>query len=228
MTTVLVAGPDGELRTDCLPGESWAAAAARLAGDQAPLLQPVDLSGPDRRFAVCPDWRVQLRRATTGDLGDLVRWRQQPHVARWWHADGEPTAERVHAQYLPEIEGGTPTTLSIIEVNGRSIGFLQDYPLAAYPEYALLTPEPDAIGLDYAIGQAEWTGRGFGVMALWAWVAECRRRFPQAPSAFAAPDHRNRASLRMLAKAGFVEGTWFDDPDGSTVVGCSLSLPQAR
>lgn len=227
MSTVVVAGEHGEVRTACLPGESWAAAACRLVGEQAAFLQPMDLSGPERRFRICPDWRVQIRRATSGDLGDLVRWRQQPHVARWWRSDGEPTAERVRDQYLPEIEGATPTRLSIIEVNGRSIGFLQDYPLNAYPDYALLTPEPAAIGVDYAIGQLEWTGRGFGVMALWAWLNDCRSRFPEAPAAFAAPDHRNRASLRMLAKVGFTEGTWFNDPDGSTVVGCSLTLAQA-
>ena len=47
-------------------------------------------------------------------------------------------------------------------------------------------------------------------------------------SYFAAPDHRNAASLRMLAKAGFTEGLWFDEPqeDGTvdTVVGCTLDV----
>jgi aminoglycoside 6'-N-acetyltransferase len=45
---------------------------------------------------------------------------------------------------------------------------------------------------------------------------------------FAAPDHRNRASLRILAKAGFQQGTWFDEPqrDGTTttVIGCTLDV----
>jgi RimJ/RimL family protein N-acetyltransferase len=63
---------------------------------------------------------------------------------------------------------------------------------------------------------------------LWAWMLRARHRFPDAPSYFAAPDHRNEASLRVLDKAGFVRGTWFDEPqeDGSTetVVGCSLDV----
>ncbi|MGZ6740883.1 MAG: GNAT family N-acetyltransferase, partial [Nocardioides sp.] len=54
------------------------------------------------------------------------------------------------------------------------------------------------------------------------------RRFPTATSFFAAPDHRNAASLRVLAKAGFTEGVWFDEPqdDGTTdtVVGCTLDV----
>ncbi|MFS3130477.1 GNAT family N-acetyltransferase [Nocardioides sp. Bht2] len=173
--------------------------------------------------ATTDDW-VQVRLATAADLADLTRWRQQPHVARWWHADGDPTPGRVREQYLPEIEGRTPTTLWIIEVNGRSVGFLQDYPLAAYPDYALLTPDPTAIGIDYAIGLPGWLGRGYGARAIKAWVSRCRERFPDAQAVFAAPDHRNAASLRVLEKAGFIAGTWFDDPDGSTVVGCTLRL----
>ena len=45
---------------------------------------------------------------------------------------------------------------------------------------------------------------------------------------FAAPDHRNAASLRVLDKVGFVRGTWFDEPqpDGTTatMVGCTLDV----
>ena len=45
---------------------------------------------------------------------------------------------------------------------------------------------------------------------------------------FAAPDHANAASLRILDKVGFVRGTWFDEPqrDGTTatVVGCTLDV----
>jgi aminoglycoside 6'-N-acetyltransferase len=57
-----------------------------------------------------------------------------------------------------------------------------------------------------------------------------RRRFPDATAYFAAPDHRNAASLRVLAKAGFAEGVWFDEPDNrggvTTMVGCSLDVAQ--
>ena len=60
-------------------------------------------------------------------------------------------------------------------------------------------------------------------------MLRARHRFPDATSYFAAPDHRNAASLRMLAKAGFTEGLWFDEPqaDGhtGTVVGCTLDVP---
>jgi aminoglycoside 6'-N-acetyltransferase len=210
-------------------GESWAAAARRTVASLHAEPVPADLSGTVKQFLVDHDNRVAVRAMTRGDLADVTRWRQTEHLHRWWASDGEPTAERVAEQYGPSIDGMTPTRMWIAEVNGRSIGFLQDYRVGDYPEYAVLGPDPDAIGVDYALSE-EWSGRGLGARVLWAWMARARQRFPQAITFFAAPDHRNAASLRMLAKAGFTEGLWFDEPqeDGSvdTVVGCSLDVGQ--
>lgn len=210
------------------PGESWAGAAARIA---APLgADPVadDLSGDVLAFVVDPDRRTDLRPMTRGDLPLLARWLAASHVRRWWHTDGEPTPERVAATYGPRIDGTTPTRMWVVEVNGRSIGFVQDYRIREHPEFALLTPNPDAVGLDYAIGEPGWTGRGLGARVLWSWMVRAARRFPDAEEFFAAPDHRNAASLRILDKVGFAQGTWFDEPTSggsvATVVGCTLDV----
>jgi aminoglycoside 6'-N-acetyltransferase len=209
-------------------GESWAAAARRTAASLHVAPVPVDLSGEVKQFVIDHDRVVAVRAMTRGDLADVTRWRQSEHVQRWWRGVGEPTPEAVEARYGPRIDGLTPTRMWVVEVNGRSVGFIQDYRIGDYPEYALLTPDPEAIGIDYAIGEPAWVGRGLGVRLLWAWMLRARHRFPEAASYFAAPDHRNTASLRILAKAGFTEGLWFDEPrqDGSvdTVVGCTLDV----
>ncbi|MDN5896978.1 MAG: acetyltransferase, partial [Nocardioides sp.] len=87
---------------------------------------------------------------------------------------------------------------------------------------------PDAIAVDYAIGETAWLGKGIGAQILWAWLQRTRHRFSDAATCFAAPDHRNLASLRVLSKVGVEQGTWFHEAgeDGSvlTVVGCSLDL----
>ncbi|NYG57347.1 RimJ/RimL family protein N-acetyltransferase [Nocardioides daedukensis] len=208
--------------------ESWAKAARRIAASVTGDPVALDLSGEVKLFCVEPDVRVALRPMTRGDLPDVSRWRSTGHVHRWWATDGSPDLETVTAAYGPDIDGQTPTRRWVVEVNGRSIGFIQDYRIADYPDFALLAGAPDAIGLDYAIGEEAWLGRGIGVRMLWAWIERTRHRFPQATTYFAAPDHRNAASLRILAKAGFVEGVWFDEPqsDGSTatVVGNSLDV----
>lgn len=225
---LVVAGHGRELAGVVRDGESLRAAAERTALSLVAPPVPVDLSGEVKRFTVDQDRVVTLRAMTRGDLALVTRWRQEPHVHRWWTADGEPTPERVSAQYADHIDGTTPTRMWIVEVNGRSLGFVQDYRVGDYPDYALLTPDPAAIGVDYAIGEPEWVGRGLGVRMIWAWMLDARRRFPEATTYFAAPDHRNESSLRLLDKVGFVRGLWFDEPRGDggvdTVVGCSLDV----
>jgi aminoglycoside 6'-N-acetyltransferase len=209
-------------------GESWAGAARRIASSIHAEPVPLDLSAEVKRFVIDHDTVVAVRAMTRGDLGDVTRWRQSEHVHRWWSSDGEPTRDLVEATYGPRVDGCSPTRLWVVEVNGRSVGFVQDYRIGDYPDYALLGPDPDAIGIDYAIGEAVWTGRGLGVRVLWAWMLRARHRFPEAAAYFAAPDHRNASSLRILAKAGFAQGLWFDEPqqDGSTdtVIGCTLDV----
>ena len=212
------------------PGESWAAAAAArrtcAALNREPV--PLDLSGEVKRFVVDHDLRVALRAMTRGDLPDVSRWRQEEHVRRWFDGDGEPDLDSVTARYGPRIDGMSPTRMWVLEVNGRSVGFCQDYRIRDHPEFAVLTPDPDAVGVDYAIGDPRFVGRGIGIRMLWTWLCAARRRYPDVSHYFSAPDHRNAASLRVLEKVGFRPGTWFDEPqrDGgvATVVGCTFDV----
>ncbi|MBO0842650.1 MAG: GNAT family N-acetyltransferase [Nocardioides sp.] len=206
-------------------GESWAAAARRIIGRPA---YAIDLSGEVKEFGA-DEWPVvTLRPMVRGDLPLLGRWLRQEHVRPWFEADGEPTPERVADQYGPAVDGDDPTNLWVAEVNGRSVGMAQDYRISDNPEYALLTPDPDAVGFDYLVGEPAWVGRGVGTRMLWSLVTGLRARYDGATAAFAAPDHRNAASLRVLAKIGCTQGTWFDEPqpDGTvtTMIGCTLDL----
>ncbi|HEX6151753.1 GNAT family N-acetyltransferase [Nocardioides sp.] len=211
-------------------GESWAAAARRTCASLHADPVPLDLSGEVKRFAIDHDRRVALRAMTRGDLPDVARWLAAEHVRRWFGSQGEPTMDYVTERYGPRIDGMSPTRMWVVEVNGRSVGFCQDYRLRDHPEFAALTPDPEAVGVDYAIGEPHLVGRGVGTVMLWAWLFSARRRYADVTTYFAAPDHRNESSLRMLDKVGFVRGTWFDEPqrDGSTatMVGCSLDVRQ--
>lgn len=210
------------------PGESWAAAARRTCASLHVEPTPLDLSGEVKRFVVDHDRRVSLRAMTRGDLADVVRWRSADHVERWYAGDGPPTLSAVTERYGPRIDGMVAVRMWVVEVNGRSVGFCQDYRIRDHPDYAVPTPDPDAVGVDYAVGEPHLVGAGVGTAMLWAWLLSARRRYPDVATCFSAPDHRNRASLRVLEKVGFVPGTWFDQPraDGSvgTLVGCTLDV----
>ena len=170
-----------------------------------------------------------VRPMTPGDFPEVSRWVNEPHVAQWW--DEHRSLEQVTAYYGAALRGEDPTRMWVWEVNGRSVGFSQDYRISDHPEYALLTSRPDAIGVDYAIGEPAFVGRGLGTSLLWVFLRDIVwPAYPGAGEFFAAPDHRNTASLRVLAKLGFTEGVWFDEPGPfgrtDTVVGCSLDVAQ--
>lgn len=218
-----------EVARDRVGDESFALAADREAG-RLGLVGPVlavDLSDDPLVFGV-DERRFAIRPMTRGDLADVTRWVNAPHVARWW--DENRTAEQVEAYYGPALAGEDPTRLWIWEVNGRSVGFAQDYLVADHPDYALLCGRPDAVGFDYAIGEAAFVGHGVGTSLLWTFLRDLvAPAYPSCSELYAAPDHRNGASRRVLAKLGATEGLWFDEPGSggpTTVVGCSIDVAQ--
>lgn len=229
MTTVLVRYGDRSLWTEVARSDGWLAAAKRLTA--SPRLEPVadDLSGETKIFTVDDDLVVALRPMTAGDLPDVLRWRRADHVRRWFPGP-EPTADSINEHYRPRIDHPEAVRMSVVEVNGRSIGFLQDYVIADQPGAVTPTPEPSAIGGDYLIGEPSFIGRGIGTRMLWAWLRTLPRRRPSARSVVVAPDHRNAGSVRALAKVGFRPGIWFDErqSDGSvaTMIACVLDLDQ--
>ncbi|MGA9746411.1 MAG: GNAT family N-acetyltransferase [Nocardioides sp.] len=180
------------------------------------------------RAVAVPDVRVGFRPMSRADLHDMVRWTAQPHVARWWD-DGSTDLAAAEKHYGPAIDGADPTRMWVVEINGRSVGFVQDYLIGDHPEYSALTARPDAVGIDYAIGEPTWTGRGTGTRMLWHFLRDVvRPHYISAQTCFAAPDHANATSLRVLDKLGFDRGLWFDEPQAGggveTMVGCELDL----
>ena len=66
---------------------------------------------------------------------------------------------------------------------------------------------PDAIGFDYVIGEAAHVDRGLGTSLLWVFLRDIVvPAYDGAMELFAAPDHRNTRSLRVLAKLGADRG----------------------
>jgi aminoglycoside 6'-N-acetyltransferase len=216
------------LRDQVPPTESWAVAADRLSPGLGPVLA-LDLSEDPLRFCLDEEHRFSVRPMTPGDFPDISRWVNEPHVARWW--DEHRSLDQVTAYYGPAIRGDDPTRMWVWEVNGRSVGFAQDYRISDHPDYALLSSRPDAVGFDYALGEPAFVGLGLGTSLLWVFLRDIVwPAYPDVHELFAAPDHRNAASLRVLAKLGFTEGVWFDEPGPrgqvDTVVGCSLDVAQ--
>lgn len=137
------------------------------------------------------------------DLPAVEAWLRLPHVARWWTPD--TTAEREVAKYRQRTigTGARRTIMLTVTWGGDPIGWCQWYRWADYPTEATAMGARNAeIGIDYAIGDPIWTGRGVGTMLIAALVTEARHHHPGA-GILTAPDAANIASRRVLEKNGF-------------------------
>jgi RimJ/RimL family protein N-acetyltransferase len=149
-----------------------------------------------------------FRRLTDDDIPALVTWMAAEH-AQPWFGDEPRTAELARQHYARELDGSSATRLWVVLLDGRDIGFVQDYPVAAYDDYAVRVQDLPAVAFDYLIGEPDLVGRGIGPRMIEAF---CRRvlvrDYPEAPRFVASPDVRNKRSIRALEKCGFTQGLW--------------------
>ena len=164
------------------------------------------------RGAAVPMQAVSFRPMAHEDLPSVVAWQQAPHATRWFHGR-DVTLETATRRYAPRIDGEHATRMWVVTIGGRDVGYVQAYRVADHDEYAVKTRHPEAVGFDYVIGDPAYVGKGLGTRMIWTFVHDVLRpTYPDVPTFLASPDHRNAASLRALAKCGFVPGDWINMP----------------
>ena len=149
--------------------------------------------------------KLALRPLGRADLPQLGRWLETPHVKRWWREPGDP--EAVETAYGPAIDGSDPTELLVAELDGRPIGMIQRYRIGDNPDYRhALEPAgvpSAAAGLDYLIGEVEFTGRGIGPVLIAEASAGAWEAYPEITAIVVVVQLANRPSWRALEKAGY-------------------------
>lgn len=145
---------------------------------------------------------LSLRPMTVDDLAVVRPWLDLPHVARWWLA--ETTAETAIDEYRTRVLGqSSATTMLMVTWDDVPIGWCQWYHWEDDPREAAAMGALDGeIGIDYAIGDLAFIGRGVGTALILALVERARQSYPGA-GVLADPDAANVASRRALEKNGF-------------------------
>ncbi len=145
----------------------------------------------------------------------LVGWMAAEH-AQPWFGDEPRTVELARSHYAEELAGTSATRMWIIDLDGLDIGYVQDYPVIAYDDYAVRVQDPEAIAFDYLIGPPGLVDRGIGTQMITTFCQDILcRDYPDAPRFVASPDVRNRRSIRVLEKCGFTQGLWIQ-PESTT------------
>ena len=150
---------------------------------------------------------MRFRLIARSDFPRLSHWLRQPHVARWWADDASLAG--IEADYGPSVDGTEPSEVFIVEHEGRDIGLAQRYFVHAYPQYVeelrSLVAVPDgACSIDYLIGEAGDTRRGWGTQLIAQFSSKLWADWPRAQSIVVPVHAENIASHRVLERGGYV------------------------
>ena len=149
---------------------------------------------------------LAFRPLSRADFGLLATWLAEPEIARWWNDPSTP--EALEREYGAAIDGREPAELRIASIGDHPLGYIQRYPIAAYPEYveeleAVVPVPPGALSVDYLIGDARRRGRGLGARMIARFVADAWGAYPDAHQVIVPVNAGNVASWRALERAGF-------------------------
>ena len=145
---------------------------------------------------------ISFRPVEHGDIPDLHRWRNEPHVMRWWYEDddAEPTLDVIAKNYGPDIDD--KEYRYIILMDERPIGYIQMYKLDDWPDYKQLTQEEGA-GIDLFVGEPDLINKGIGTEAINRFVEDVVFADPSITQCIIDPEIVNAAAIRAYTKAGF-------------------------
>jgi aminoglycoside 6'-N-acetyltransferase len=149
---------------------------------------------------------IAFRPLRRTDFALLARWLAEPLVARWWNH--ETSAAAVERDFGTSVDGRDATEIFIAMLDQRPFGLIQRYPIHAYSEYveelsAVCTVPPEAVSVDYLIGEADLRGHGLGAAMIARFVEQTWDAHPEAADVIVPVSVANRASWRALERAGF-------------------------
>ena len=152
----------------------------------------------------------EFRPLSAADLSLLRRWLAAPHVAEWW---GDP--EQQFALVSADANEGALEQY-LVAADGRPIGYLQCYAVAAWPHAGLGSHPPGTHGIDQFIGEPDMIARGHGSRFIRAFLD--RRLSRDCPRILTDPSPANARAIRAYQKAGFAIDREVDTCDGRALL----------
>lgn len=160
---------------------------------------------------------IRMLQDSPSDIATMAKWLSDPSVLAFYDGRDNPFDEnRIRESYISKI--GTGLTPCIVEHQGKSIGYIQFYPLEP-GEYGF-PPGPVIYGLDQFIGEPDYWNRGIGTHMV-SMVIRYLFETAGAHRVVLDPHVENHRAIRCYEKCGFRkvellpqhelhEGKWVD------------------
>lgn len=152
---------------------------------------------------------LTFRPITPDDIPLLHRWRNQPHIARWWEPSKITLAE-AREEYGAYMRPDYGVMAYIVSRDGAAFGYVQAWRVEQFPEYKPYVPLTDSTyGLDVFIGEPSALYQGWGVRMMRAFIRDYVFSMADVPAVIIDPVPDNASAIRAYEKVGFVHERTF-------------------
>lgn len=154
-----------------------------------------------------PPTDLGFRPMRVEDLALMQRWLVDPDVRPWFSSD-DLSVGGIEEHYRAKLAADSTEEQWLVLAEGRPVGWLQTYEIAAHPAYAdacvAVGADPMAAGLDYLLGEPGLRNRGLGPVVITRFVEDVVFALhPEWPEVCSGPHPDNVRSWRALERAGF-------------------------
>lgn len=153
--------------------------------------------------------QLTFRPITANDIPLFHRWRNQPHVSKWWdppYPSLEDARDEIHAYLRPNFG----VDAYIAAHNGRDFAYLQRWEVAQFPDYRPYAKLDDRTnGIDIFIGYVDYLHKGWGTRLMRLFLRDYVFSDPAVPDCVIDPLPDNAAAIRAYEKVGFQHESTF-------------------
>ena len=148
---------------------------------------------------------ISFRKLAEADLPLMHRWRNAPHVSKWWGiTERSPSMHDIRRKYLPRITGEYPVECYLILFDASPVGMVQTYLLDNHPSVRADYKVSDkAAGIDIFIGEKDYVYHGHGSNIIKSFLREIVFKNYDVDRCIIDPEPGNTAAIRAYEKAGF-------------------------
>jgi aminoglycoside 6'-N-acetyltransferase len=146
---------------------------------------------------------IHFKTLDEDDFQLLFKWMNLDFVSRWYDKR-KFIYDDVEREYSMRLKEDTPIESFMVYYGETPIGYVHDFRVYDYPEYALeVLVERETYAMDMFIGDREYIGRGLGPAIIRKFLNEVVFQKEDCNICIVGLEKDNHAAIRAYEKVGF-------------------------
>jgi aminoglycoside 6'-N-acetyltransferase len=147
---------------------------------------------------------ISFRKMQIEELPLMQTWLNQPYVHEWYDKDKENTLDEITKRYGPKIKREKLTDCYLVLYESKPVAYIQTYKVNDWQEFGdYLGCDDYTASVDLFIGDATFTGKGFGSLMLKKFLKEVVFSNTDITTCLIGTEPKNIRAIKSYEKVGF-------------------------